>query len=164
MTDFYGTSDGFLSYCDARDRSVSHSDAKIEAALLVASEWIDGAYRSMFYGLKVGGRDQVREWPRTDVMDIYGYSVGTDVPNEIVRATYEAAFREMEEAGSLVPDFTPSKYKRVSIDGAISVEYSSAANALDLQPDILVIDRILAPILWQSVNAGSSLTGASVLG
>lgn len=166
MADFYGTATGFKTYESDRGRPADAgvTDAEIDAALLVASEWLDGVYRSSFAGLKVGGRDQIREWPRTGVVDMYGYAVSSDgVPREVENATYEATFRQIANPGSLIIDYTPGKYKKAAVSGAVSVEYASFGYASDAQPQYLVIDQILAPLLL-AVGAGdySGLSGKLV--
>lgn len=164
MPDFYGTHAGYDAYCEARNHDHGpHSEAAVLAALLVASEWLDAKYRSAFPGLKVGQREQVREWPRTGAVDYYGYAVSSEVvPVEIEYATYEAAHREITLAGSLSVDYTPSKYKRVSVDGAVSVEYNDFDSAREAQTQYNIIDQILQPILTRSY--GSNLVGGSVRG
>lgn len=155
MADFYGTIERFKSYFEARNKEVpaTWDDDDIEAALLVASEWLDAVYGPQFSGTKVGQRDQIREQPRNAQFDVYGYYIDSaSVPREVENATYEAAFRQVSNPGSLSLDYTPSKYKRVSIDGAISVEYSGFTYASDIQTQFRIIDQILAPILTGSGN------------
>lgn len=165
MGDFYGTAAGFKAYHIARGNDVpaeAVDDATVEEWLLVASEWLDGRYRSSFPGLKVGMRDQLREWPRNSAFDIYGYVVpSTSVPREVENATYEAALRQGQKAGALSVDYTPAKYKRAAVDGAVSVEYAGFASAFDAQTQIPIVDQILAPILTGCGNV-SALSGSTV--
>lgn len=163
MPDFYGSAAGFSTYHTDRGRDVaSYAAPGIEAALLVASEWLDARHRSSFGGLKVGQRDQVREWPRTGALDVYGYAVSSETtPTEIENATYEAALRELEDTGSLSVDWTPPKYKRAAVDGAVNVEYVMHQSAMDVQTRFAVIDEILSPILTGRGNI-SSLSGSIV--
>ena len=163
MADFYGTASGFETYHTARGRSVAAWDDadEVNAALLVASEWLDARYRSSFGGLKVGQRAQLREWPRTGSFDTYGYSIPSDVvPTEIENATYEIAYRQLAAPGSLAVDWTPNKYKRASVDGAVSVEYASFASAWDAQTQFVIVDQILSPILTGCGAGSSPLSGA----
>ena len=157
MADFYGNVAGYHAYCTARDHlHGNHQDDKVAAALIVASEWIDAVYRSGFGGLKVGQRAQLREWPRSGAVDIYLYAISsTTVPLEIENATYEAAHREIENQGSLSTDYTPSKYKRASVDGAVSVEYKTFDSAAEAQTRLVIVDQILAPILTNKPQASS---------
>lgn len=164
MADNYGTVSGYRVYCDARNSLNSNeADDKIEAALLVASEWIDATYRASFPGLKVGMRAQVREWPRTGAQDIYGYEISQNsVPTEIENATYEAAHREIASPGSLSVDYTPAKYKSAQVDGAVSVEYRHFDSAAEAQVRIQIVDQILRPVLTGRLGMLSSNVGQSV--
>lgn len=158
----YGTNDGFATYHMARGRTVAiYNPADVTAARLVASEWIDARYRSSFAGTKLGQRGQVREWPRVGAVDINSYAIPSDsVPVEIENATYEAAYRQLVTSGSLSVDWTPNVYKRASVDGAVSVEYASFADASDVQTRFKVIDEILAPILT-GCGSASPLSGGT---
>lgn len=156
----YGTVAGFRAYHTARGRDVSayDDDAVVSAALLVASEWLDATYRSSFKGLPsvIGQAD---EWPRVGVYDDYGYAYPSDtVPSLIENAVYEAALRELQTPGTLTLDFTPGKYKRVSIAGSVSVDYALPMQAADIQLQFPIIDQILSPLLGGG-NA-SALSGA----
>lgn len=158
MTDRYGTYAGFVAYCVARNHSHAvYNETDADAARLVASEYLDASYRSSFPGLKVDGRAQVREWPRTGACDVYGYTVSSAyVPAEVEHATYELMHRELDAQGSLSVDFTPSKYKRVAVDGAVSVEYSNVTDAGELQTKMPIVDQILAPLLVNRMAGGLS--------
>lgn len=165
MPDFYGTATGFRSYHTARGRNVAafDDDAEINAGLLVSSEWLDAKYLASFPGTKVGERAQVREWPRYNAFDIYGYVVGSGaVPVEIDNATYEATFRHLTSPGVLAVDWTPGKYKRASVDGAVSVEFAMFANAAEIQTQFVVIDQILRPILTAVGGDHAALSGRAV--
>lgn len=153
MPDFYGTIAGFRAYHAARRGEASaaytREDAVIGPALLVASEWLDAALRSVLMPntYKVDGSDQMREWPRIGYIDAYGYAVSSaTVPVLIEYATYELAERQMASPGALTVDHTPSKYKRVSIEGAVSVEYRDVG-AGDLQTQFPIVWQILGPLL-----------------
>lgn len=139
----YGTPAGYREYHTARGRTVTGDDATIQARLLVASEWLDGAYRTQWPGSKTGQQAQLDDWPRTGVVDSDGYAVASDVvPTQIIHATYEVALR----SDSLNKDFTPSKYQRVSISGAIDVTYRDQS-AADIQAQFPVIGQILGSLL-----------------
>jgi hypothetical protein len=157
----YGDETGYRAYHTARGRDVENDEGTaILSSLIVASDWIDGTYRSMWPGTKVGGREQIRDWPRYGVVDINGQPVPSDVPPvEVDNATYEAAYREIANPGSLSMDYTPSKYKRVSIDGALSVDFAGFNSAADMQTQYTVIDQILYPILGTSATSNSKLSG-----
>jgi hypothetical protein len=164
MADFYGTAAGWRIYHIARGRNVDayDDDDEINAALLVASERNDAKYRTGFSGNKVGYRAQVREFPRFNGFDRNGDAIASDsVPTEMINATYEAALRQLVEPGSLSVDWTPNKYKRASVDGAVSVEWNVFGSAMDAQTQFLIIDEIIAPILTGSGNY-SPLSGPAV--
>lgn len=161
MVDFYGTLEGFNEYHTARGSDVSvYSDEDIGAALIVASEWLDGRYTDAFGYYKTGGRDQVRSWPQLGYTDRFGYAVvSTAVPTEIDSATYVAALKALETPGVLSTDYTPNKYKRVAVDGAVSVEFNQFNSAFDAQTQFVLIDQILAPLIGGALGNVSPLSG-----
>lgn len=160
----YGTVAGYHTYHTERGTlNGSHSDAKVLEALLVASEWIDNNYRSMFPGLKVGMREQVREWPRSGALDYYGHAVSSvGTPVEIVNATYEAASIHLAGTVALSVNFTPAKYRSVSVDGAISLEYANFSNSQEVQTQFKRIEEILALLITIKGAANSGLSGVGV--
>lgn len=124
----YGSILAYKAYADARGVSYDgKTDAEITQALVRASSYIDGAYRSSFPGYKTGRRDQALEWPRSDATDASGYPLAYDaVPIEIENATYEGTIRELASPGSLAPDVAAGggQVKRERID-VIDTEYFS---------------------------------------
>jgi len=160
--DSYGTNQGFTDYHTARGRDVSaYDDGDITAARLVASEWLDGLYAMRWPGLKTV-HTQDRDWPRQGVIDREGYAVSSvTVPVQIENATYEVALRQLQSPGSLTTDFTPNKYSRVSIDGAISVQYAGMGGAADAQVQLPIVGQIIASLLWWD-GAGSGMMGQVV--
>lgn len=158
---YYGTAAAFTSYHTERGRDVSEYDeAAISVALLVASEWLDGSFGHRWPGYKVGDRNQqVRDWPRSWVQDREGYPVDAEtVPVEIENATYEAALRHLTDPTGLLVDHTDDRYRRVSIDGAIAVEYRGL-NAMQVQKQFPVIGNILAPIMEGGGNLSALSSG-----
>jgi len=164
MEDRYGTVDGFTTYVTARGYDLPATDPDdVGAALVVASDWIDGKYGAEFRAsgtLKTGGRAQVLEWPRTGFMDAYGYAIPSDsVPREIEKATYEAAYRQLIKPGTLFTDYVGSKaYKQVHIEGAISVTYAGGASAQNAQIVIPLIGHYLAALIGGQ-GGTTSVTG-----
>ncbi len=146
MPDFYGTEADFTAYMNDRNRAVPSGN--IPASLLVASEWIDRVYGSRFSGIKTAGRAQVRQWPRVGAFESIDLTVipSNQIPTEIEHATYEAVTRVLQGV-SLSVDYTPGKYKSVSIAGAVSVEYAGFASAQDMQTQYVTIDQLLMPLL-----------------
>lgn len=159
----YGSASAFETYHEARGRTIptSWSDAYIEAALLVASEWLDDKYGDRFYGFPTGGYTQERQWPRTlaytNTYPVYVFATD-EIPNEVVEATYEVAWREANEQGCLSVDFTPSKYTSVSVDGAVSVTYDNTRDAQDIQKQIEPVERMLKD-LFDPSKYSSKLSG-----
>lgn len=160
----YGTVVAYKAYHTERGTVIgSHSDPAILEALLVASEWIDAKYRSLFPGLKIGMRDQVREWPRSGALDYYGYAVSSlVVPVEIEYSVYEAALIHLTGAKALSVDWTPAPYRKVSVDGAISLEYAGFSSSQDVQTQFKKIEEILSLLITVKGSSNSSLSGAAV--
>lgn len=165
--DFYGTVEGFFEYCasngyDVDELSPSPEDT-VEVILRRGSVYIDGAYLDRFPGTKTGGRSQIRAWPRTGASDVEGHEIPvSEVPVEIEQATYEAALREYDQPGSLVPDYVGSDRVKSESVGPLSVTYADShteGSARDAYPVIGVIDRILSPLLGSSSGTGSTLFG-----
>lgn len=149
---FYGSADGFKTYHTERGRSIptTLTDAQIQSALLVASEWLDFRYGGSFIGTKTDGYLQEREWPRKNavVQDYPSYIFAdNEIPVQVIQATYEAALRQINSADSLTTDYTPSKYKSVSVAGAVSVEYATFDGAFSTQLQIPIVDSLLSSLL-----------------
>lgn len=152
MPEFYGTLVGADAYHEARLNTAwtgvasSPADAK-EAALLRASVWVDGSYGAKFSGVRSDGRDQSREWPRTNATDAAGNAIPTDeVPVEVLNATYEAAMRELTTPGSLSPDYTPSQGVKQETVGPISVTYRDGTGS-QVRPVATVVDDIMRSLV-----------------
>jgi hypothetical protein len=161
VTEFYGTAAAFQAYHTARGRDASdYTDSEVNVALLVASEWLDGAFGYRWPGYKVGDRQQqIRDWPRSWVQDREGYPVSSEtVPVEIEQATYEAALRHLQNPAVLQTDYTPPRYKRVSIEGSVSAEYLNLS-AQQVQAQFPIIGQILAPIMEGNGGVSSISSG-----
>jgi hypothetical protein len=160
----YGTVLGYRAYHLERGASVgSVTDSQILEALLVASEWIDSKYRSLFEGTKVGMRSQVREWPRVSAFDYYGYTIeSATVPIEIENATYEVALIHLTGTFSLSVNWTPAQYRSVSIDGAISLEYADFSSSSEIQTQFKKVDEILSLLICKQNGISSGLSGAAI--
>jgi len=166
MADYYGTAQGFKAYHIARGRPEvdDFDDAEeITPSLLRCSEFLDGKYALSFPGIKIGGRAQVREWPRSGGVDRNGYPIPmTGIPTEVEYATYELMYRDIKAPGSLLTDYTPNAYESASVDGAVSVTFAKFGSAHDVQVQLPIVDRILAPILTGSGSGNlSSLSGGN---
>jgi hypothetical protein len=168
MEIWYGDADGYIEYGTARGYDVGtlspSPDERVNQILLVGSIYIDGKFRSGFNGKKVGGRSQEREWPRDGATDADGNEIDiTEIPIEVVNATYEAAYREQVSPGSLMPDYVASGRVVSEQVGSLAVTYAQTPvmQASDSWPVIGVIDQILAPLLSGSANR-SSLFGQTI--
>ena len=153
----YGTLAAADAYHAARG-NVAWGDAAEPArvaALVRASDYVDaryvyqrgGCWASMFPGEKTGGRAQGRAWPRTGVDGV----PDDEVPAEVERATYEAAYRELSEPGSLLPDYVASsQLTRVKV-GPIEESYATAqgGDGPPNMPQLPAVDRLLAGLLCQ---------------
>lgn len=165
-TTFYGNAADFVAYCEERGYEVDglaspSPSEEIDQALLRASEYIDGRYRSSFSGTKAAGRSQDREWPRSDATDAAGETIDyVEIPTEIERATYEAAFRELQVPGSLLPDYVQAERVQSERVGSLAVTYASSGSLRpeDTYPVIAPIDMILAPLI------GSNSTRSNLFG
>ena len=114
---WYGDPAEFTEYCDNRGYTVPAGD--ITDSLVRASQYIDSRYGAMFIGYRTHGRDQPRQWPRTNAYDYEGYYLDPEeTPSEVRMATYEAAIRELQSPGSL---------SRISSRGRSSRASASAA-------------------------------------
>lgn len=161
MADFYGSADGFRTYHELRANDFPDlPDDDIEKALLVASEWLDNRFRANFGGYKVLEREQVREWPRIGHYDSYGYLVpSSSVPREILSATYEVTLRRLSDPAQLSIDFTPNKFKSVSVSGAVAVQYAAFNSASEVQKQFAIVGEILSGLLYY-YSQGSIHSGA----
>lgn len=149
---FYGNASGFKNYLSERGREVSDDwdDSDINAALLVASEWLDNQYEDIWIGYKTAF-EQERSWPRQlAVVHTYPYHVysTTDIPLQVIQATYEAAERQLNNKGSLQIDYKPSIYKSVSVHNAVIVEYNdSVTSSGDVQTQITIIQNLMSSLI-----------------
>lgn len=164
---FYGSAEEFKQYLTARNREVSDnwSDEDIEAALLVASEWLDNQYEDSWIGYK-NTYEQERSWPRqlalVRTFPYYTYQ-NDEIPIEVNYATYEAADRQLNNPGCLQTDYTPKPYNSVSIYNAVTVEYVTGTSAGDVQVQIPAIQGLMSKLLDpEKAGQGNSLYGKAV--
>lgn len=164
----YGTlSDANQYHADRGNAAWAGTDESKTAALIRASDYIDGRYRyqaaggcwrSMFRGTKTGGRAQEREWPRTGATDSDGNAIpDNEVPVEVERATYEAALRELTEPGSLSPDFVASGQVTRETVGPITVQYAAGQAEGAMTPNrpvVTAVDDILTGLICDRPKFG----------
>lgn len=165
---FYGNADGFITYLEKRGYEILYdwSEEDINAALLVASEWLDSHYENFWIGFKIK-YEQERSWPRQNaVVAVYPYHIysNTDIPVQVIQATYEAARRHLVKKGSLEVDYQPTQYQSVSVYNAVSVEYKdSISSAGDIQLQIPIVQNLMSILIDPNKGAdSSSLSGRAV--
>lgn len=149
-------------YATARGLAFPTTDAALcEQALRRATAWLDDRYARRFPGARRRLRAQALEWPRVGVTDANGYSVPeTEVPTEVVRATCEAAVRELASPNSLAPDLKRGGAIRAVKAGSVSVEYAAGASA---STTFQTIDDALSRLLAFG-GGGSLISGKLVRG
>lgn len=151
----YGDNDGFTAYATAAGYVFPDgtTDAQKTAARQRGSLVID-RYEPRFNGCRTGGYAQERAWPRTGASTYYGEAIPSgEVPAPIINASYEAAFLELTNPGSLSPVVTgTSTVKREKV-GQLEVEYAtpSAASVADIivmtTPVVTIVEGLLWPFL-----------------
>jgi len=127
------------SYISLTDADTYHSDrgnatwaaateAVRNAALINATQWLDGKYRGRWAGFR-GSADQALDWPRYAAYDIDGYYLDSDaVPARIPYAAAEAALAIVDGT-----DLSPAldrggRVKREKV-GPIDTEFFDGAPA-----------------------------------
>ncbi|KSV95384.1 MULTISPECIES: DnaT-like ssDNA-binding protein [Sinorhizobium/Ensifer group] len=151
----YGDNDGFTAYATAAGYVFPDgtTDAQKTAARQRGSLVID-RYEPRFNGRRSGGYAQERAWPRTGASTYYGEAIPSgEVPVPIINASYEAAFLETTNPGSLSPVVTgTSTVKREKV-GQLEVEYATSSST-DIDdvvalatPVVTTIEGLLWPFL-----------------
>ncbi|RVK89909.1 hypothetical protein CN150_29500 [Sinorhizobium meliloti] len=151
----YGDNAGFTSYAEAAGYVFPDgtTDAQKTAARQRGSPVID-RYEPKFSGRRTDGYSQERAWPRTGATTYYGEAIpSNEIPAPIINASYEAAFLELTNPGSLSPVVTgTSTVKREKI-GQLEVEYSTSSST-DIDdlvalatPVVTTIEGLLWPFL-----------------
>lgn len=147
----YGTDEGFTAWLADNGYALPTDPAPPAAAVLRnrGSNYIDAVYGSRFLGSVVDA-GQERQWPREGAI-VNGKLMSSEVvPAAIINASYQAAWQEANEPGSLsVVGSASSAVKREKV-GQIEVEYQSAQSdgtASGITPLISIVDGMLAPFL-----------------
>jgi hypothetical protein len=124
-------------------------NAAKEAALIRATQWLDGRYNVRWPGTRWKLREQALDWPRYDAVDRDGTLIdGDTVPPEVIKATCEAALRELITPNALSPDVTPANAKvLVEVKGIRWQNLRASAGVSDLTLTITAVDRLLAPLI-----------------
>ncbi|WRH62042.1 MAG: DnaT-like ssDNA-binding protein [Fuscovulum sp.] len=117
-----------------------------EAALLRASDWLDGYYIHRWPGSPAAGGDQTRAWPRVEAIDRYGNTL-TGIPARVERAAYEAALFEVLTPRSLAPRVVQSETKVLTKVGSIQWTPMGKGELAESLPFLASVENILAPII-----------------
>lgn len=126
----YGTNEGFTAYAEAAGYVFQDGTTEPQktAARQRGSLFID-RYEPRFSGSRTAGFAQERAWPRTGASTYYGEAIPSDiVPEAVVNASYEAAFLELTNPGSLSPVVTGSATVKREKVGSLEVEYSTSTS------------------------------------
>lgn len=157
----YGTNSAAQAYWAVSGYVVPNGtdEAKITAARQRGSLVID-RYERFFSGKRTGGYQQERAWGRTGASTYYGEAIPSgEIPVAIVNASYEAAFLELTNPGSLSPVVTGSATVKREKIGQLEVEYaaSSSTSIADLvamaTPIVTTIEGLLWPFLCPPLPA-----------
>lgn len=150
VTEYFGDYD----ITDPQDSDIS------DALLLKASEYIDGRYGDRFAGVKSGGREQARAWPRDNARDVDGNAID-GVPAEVKRATMLVALRAYTDDSFLKTSYVPGKQvASATVFGAVAVSYAQTdgAGKGDAMLDVFSeVEFSLLPILSRKVLSGIRL-------
>lgn len=155
----YGDNAGFTSYAEAAGYVFpdAATDAQKTAARQRGSLVID-RYEPRFSGRRTGGYAQERAWPRTGATTYYGEAIpSNDTPLAIINASYEGAFLELTNPGSLSPVVTGSQTVKREKIGQLEVEYSTSSST-DIDdlvalatPVVTTIEGLLWPFLMPCI-------------
>lgn len=149
----YGDNDGFTAYATAAGYVFPDgtSDAQKTAARQRGSLAID-RYEPRFNGHRTGGYAQERAWPRTGASTYYGEAIPSgEVPAAIINASYEAAFLELTNPGSLSPVVNGAEAVKREKIGKIETEYAVSAST-DIDDLVALSTPVVTTIealLWQ---------------
>lgn len=125
------------------------ADAAKEAALIRATQWLDGRYGDQWPGIRWKLRAQALDWPRVEATDRDGTEIDYDsIPSEVVSATCEAALIELASPGALSPLVTPGTAKVLTeVKGIRWTPLRASAGASDMTPTLTAVDRALSPLI-----------------
>lgn len=140
------------SYCSDRayEAWTGNDDIK-NASILRGMAYVE----SFFYKGKKVASDQALKWPRSGMTDEDGYTVDEDaIPLNLKYAVSEAAFREIQNPGTLQADLT-SGIKKEKIAFDFETEYFPGAPAQKILPgvDDLLVGFTSSPISIEVVRS-----------
>lgn len=134
------------AYCTAHGHTAwTGTDAVKEAAILRAMTYIESL---AWNGYKTAHVNPL-EWPRSCMEDRSGYAIASNVvPQAVVNALCEAALRELEAAGSTMPDVgRDDSMTLLKVAGAIEMEWATAAPT---QTDFRIVKALLKGLIAPS--------------
>lgn len=135
------------------------TDEAKEAALIRATQYIDGKFRGSWNGRKLNGRSQALDWPRYGATDCDGNSIDQTIPVEIVKATCEAALRELTSPFSLSPDVVEGTQKTlVGVDSLRWETNTTKTGADAMRPVLTVVEDILSGLICSGLSNQTSST------
>lgn len=145
----YGDDAGFTAWL-ADNGYTLPADAPAPAVLRNrGSQYIDAVYGSRFLGSVVDAT-QERQWPREGAI-VNGKLLPSDVvPVAVINASYQAAWQEATNPGSLSAVGSASGAVVREKVGSLEVQYAHAkedGTAAFLTPLISLVDGMLAPFL-----------------
>lgn len=148
----YGSNEGFTAYAEAAGYVFPDGTTEPQktAARQRGSLFID-RYEPRFSGSRTGGYAQDRAWPRTGASTYYGEPIPSDVvPVAIENASYEAAYLELTNPGSLSPVVTGSATVKREKVGSLEVEYatSSSTDIADIVAMATPVVTAIEGMLW----------------
>lgn len=152
--DSYISLAAYKAYIEAMGFTYPADDEDIEQGIRRATQWIDATYGQRFIGC-AASTTQALEWPRSYALYRGEYLDDEVIPAQVVKATAEAARREIATPGILAPDLKRGgKIKRVAA-GSAEVEFADGAPALTT---FQAIDGILKGLIG---SAAYSLAGSA---
>lgn len=151
----YGDNPAFESYALAAGYTLpdGYTQPQVTAGRQRGSMFVD-RYEPRFSGVRVGGFAQDRAWPRTGATTYYGEAIGAAIPAAVVDASYEAAFLELTNPGSLSPVVTGSATVKREKVGQLEVEYnaSSSTSIADMVAMATPVVTTIEGLLWPFLN------------
>lgn len=165
---FYGTLADALAYHEARGNAAwsagAVTDPQREAALLRASEALDGIYGPRFPGKKAT-RTQERAWPRVGAVDHCADKPipENETPPEVETAAYALGLAELVTPGSSTPTLTLGKSVKRQKVGNIEREFFSPEEGVpitieSLRPVLTAVEDALRCVLTPDTSKGGTFT------
>ena len=164
--------DSFISLDYARTRWQSYcydlsafNELQQEAAIRRATQYLSESFR--WKGLRRYDRNdshgyQALAWPRYGVYDREGAYIEDDViPREIMQATAEAAWYELNDVGGLQPSYIAHDRVKMEKAGPVTITYdTSRQDAWGSRPVLLLVMDLIGEFLDE--RSGNRYSGISI--